>query len=181
MNQSTPLDSLDSSENSADEERVKRILAEMNGDQRIISEPPVSTSIGDMRMDPNAARAHVIGNSVPSMADFQSMLFQTSPGMVPIHRNNDQVQAQPRKEEVKTTKSVWSTIVNHVRAPIMVAAIVFFLNLPVITNLMSRYASWMYLGSGEISIAGLFIKALLAGALFTVYQVIAAVFETKTT
>ena len=63
----------------------------------------------------------------------------------------------------------------------MVAAIVFFLNLPVITNLMSRYASWMYLGSGEISIAGLFIKALLAGALFTVYQVIAAVFETKTT
>jgi len=130
-------------------------------------------------MDPNAARAHVIGNSVPSMADFQSMLFQTSPGMVPIHRNNDQ-NVPPRKEEVKAPKSVWSTIVNHVRAPIMVAAIVFFLNLPVITNLMSRYASWMYLGSGEISIAGLFIKALLAGALFTVYQVIAAVFETKT-
>ena len=58
----------------------------------------------------------------------------------------------------------------HMRTPIVVAVIVFLLNMPVVTSILSRYASWMYLSSGEISIGGLIVKALLAGTLFAVYQ-----------
>lgn len=179
MPQSTPLDSLDG-EPTADEERVNRILAEMKGSPdmpRIISEAPVSTSIADTRMDPRAARAHVIGNSTPSMADFQSMLFQTPPGMTPIHRQNEE-EVQIRRE-VKATPppaSMWSVLVQQIRAPIVVAVIIFFLNLPIITTVMSRYASWMYLGSGEISISGLLVKSVLGAALFTAYQLLSNIF-----
>jgi hypothetical protein len=46
--------------------------------------------------------------------------------------------------------------------------------MPVVTSILSRYASWMYLGSGEISIGGLIVKALLAALLFAVYQGVTA-------
>jgi len=68
----------------------------------------------------------------------------------------------------------WQTLItNQLKGPIAVAIIIFFLNMPVVTSILSRYASWMYLGSGEISIAGLLVKALLAALLFAVYQVVA--------
>jgi len=35
----------------------------------------------------------------------------------------------------------------------------------------------MYLGTGDISIAGLLVKAVIAGAIFLVYQTIASVVE----
>jgi hypothetical protein len=179
MSLSTPLDSLDSSEPTADEERVKRILAEMNPDtSRIITEKPNTTSIGDLRMDPGPSRAHMIGNATPSMADFQSMLFQTPPGMTPIHKN-EQPEAPVRKEKPVQQPSVWSIVLQQLRAPLIVVGIVFLLNLPVITNMMSRYASWMYLGSGEISISGLAVKSLLGGALFAFYQIIQSFLKTE--
>jgi hypothetical protein len=179
MPQSTPLDTLDSTEPTADEERVRRILSEMNAgpEGRVISEPPVSTSTGELRMDPVAARANIIGNSTPSMADFQSMLFQTSPGMTPIHRTEQEQPAPPRKETKAPPPSLWNTFMQYVRAPLVVTLIVFLLNLPVITSIMSRYASWMYLGSGEISISGLIVKSLLGGGLFAAYQVISSLFD----
>jgi hypothetical protein len=45
--------------------------------------------------------------------------------------------------------------------------------------MLSRYASWMYLSSGEISIGGLLVKALLGAVLFTVYQGVNAFVDTK--
>jgi hypothetical protein len=51
-----------------------------------------------------------------------------------------------------------------------VAIIVFLLNLPVVTSILSRYASWMYLSSGEISVGGLLVKAVIASSLFAAYQ-----------
>jgi hypothetical protein len=62
------------------------------------------------------------------------------------------------------------------RAPLAVAIIVFLLNLPVVTAILSRYASWMYLSSGEISVGGLLVKALLSATLFAVYQGMALAF-----
>ena len=176
MQQSTPLDSLDSAEG-GDEQRVQRILSEMSNEApRIISEKPISTSMGDIRMDPAAARAHIIGNSTPSMADFQSMLFQTPPGMTPIHRTQENTAPAPMKEPKSAPTPIWTMVVQQIRAPLIVMCIVFFLNLPIVTSIMSRYASWMYLGSGEISISGLIVKALMAGTLFGVYQTLAAIF-----
>lgn len=192
MSLSTPLDQLSGEQSStappADEERVKRILAEINAEgtvqapppppgpmQRVITEPPIAISTGQLRMDSGTARAHVIGNSAPTMADFQSMFQQASPGMAPFH-GPAVVQAPVIPPAPKPAG--WKVaLTSHLRGPVAIAIIVFLLNLPVITSILSRYASWMYLSSGEISIGGLLVKALLAAVLFAVYQGIAAVVD----
>jgi hypothetical protein len=195
MSQSTPLDMLDSAGPAetggisqippADEERVKRLMAAMNADDiaqpppelhvsspRVISEPPLSTSMGAVRMDRDTARANVIGNSTPTMADFHSMFAQTSPGMAPFHGPvvvpGPVVQPNPKGSDWKTTLAA------QLRGPAIVAAIVFLLNLPVVTSILSRHASWMYLSSGEISIGGLLVKSIIAATLFVVYQTISS-------
>ena len=182
MSMSTSLDDLGGApaQGNADEERVKRILAEMGAGEiaqpppapppapRIISEPPIATSTGQIRMDPGTARAHVIGNSAPTMADFQSMFTQSAPGMAPYH--GPAVVSGPVLPP-PTKPTSWKTqLMAQLRLPLVVATIVFFLSLPVVTSTLSRYAAWMYLSSGEISMAGLFVKAILAAGLFVVYQ-----------
>lgn len=163
----------------ADEERVKRILAEMNAEgvvqespampaaPRMIAEPPVSVSPGQLRMDASTARAHIIGSSQPTMADFQAMFQQTAPGMAPFAAPTP----APPAAVPAPKKPTWSaTLASQVRGPLAVAVIVFLLSMPVVTSMLSRYASWMYLNSGEISIAGLLAKAVIAAGLFAVYQ-----------
>jgi hypothetical protein len=193
---STPLESLSSGSSNgtppADEERVRRILAEMNaeavvqpppglpnGNPQVITEPPISMSTGQLRMDSGTARANIIGNSTPTMADFHAMFQQTSPGMAPFqpHRTPGAEELHvPRAKPATSWKDMAS---NYMRGPIAVAVIVFLLNLPVVTAILSRYASWMYLSSGEISVGGLLVKALLAAVLFAVYQGIALVASEK--
>jgi hypothetical protein len=114
-------------------------------------------------MDPGTARANVIGNSTPTMADFHAMFQQMSPGAVP------QASA-PQAQVVKADPSWRDYAYQILRAPIAVAVIVFLLNLPITTGMMSKYASWMYLSTGEISVVGLLVKSLLAGSLFALYQ-----------
>jgi hypothetical protein len=166
----------------ADEERVKRILAEMNaGDvvqeppalpamPRAISEPPVSVSPGQLRMDASTARAHIIGNSQPTMADFHALFPQTPPGMAPYQ---PPVAPAPASIPAPKKAATWSTtLAAQARGPVFVAIIVFLLNMPVMTSMFSRYASWMYLNSGEISIGGLLAKAAIAAGLFAAIQLI---------
>jgi hypothetical protein len=195
MPQSTPIDQLQDTsskpEASADEERVRRILAEMSAEgsiqqppgittnmPRVITEAPITLSTGDLRMDANTSRAHVIGGSTPSMADFQSMFQQMSPGMAPIH--GERMVPDPAANK-KIKKNTWKTVsesfMESIRSPLAVAVIMFLLNLPVVTNILSRYVSWMYLSSGEISIGGLMIKSLLAAVFFATYQGISVLFE----
>lgn len=190
MSLSTPLDQLGSADAGpppADEERVKRILAEMNASElaqpappigsnsRVITEPPLSTSTGQVRMDVDTARANVIGNSTPTMADFHAMFAQAAPGMAPYH-GPAVVPAAIIPPPTKTAG--WKAqLMSQLRAPVTVAIIVFLLNMPVVTSLLSRYASWMYLSSGEISIGGLFVKAVLAAALFMLYQMLSSIFD----
>jgi len=199
---STPLDALNSdvgpsSANKAppaDEERVRRILAEMNAEAvvqsapglqesgRVITEPPVSMSTGQLRMDPGTARANIIGNSTPTMSDFHAMFQQASPGMAPFMAPPSGPSMEPGSGSVKGKATppadTWkSMIISIARGPIAVAIIVFLLNLPVVTSILSRYASWMYLSSGEISIGGLLVKALLAASLFAAYQGVVLVLD----
>jgi len=195
---STPLDSLSgggmaaptSSNNvpPADEERVRRILAEMNADAvvqpapgqmeapRVITEAPISMSTGQLRMDPTAARANVIGGSIPTMSDFHAMLQQVPPGMAPLPPSHiDPGPVIPAKTK---SEASWKTMaVNAARGPVAVAIIIFLLNLPVVTSILSRYASWMYLSSGEISIGGLLVKAAAAATLFAAYQGVTTVID----
>jgi hypothetical protein len=191
--QSVSLDELASSEPAAtataDEERVKRIMASINASEsvqappaqlsspQVITEPPLSVSTGQIRMDPGTARAHVIGNSAPSMADFQAMFQQMSPGMAPFH-GPAATPAGPVVPAPSKSSSDWrGMLVAYTRGPLAVAIIVFLLNMPIVTSVLSRYASWMYLSSGEISVGGLLVKALLAAGLFAVYQAASTLFD----
>jgi hypothetical protein len=182
MSMSTSLDDLGSAAPSEDEQRIKRIMAEMGAaeiaqppppvaqqpPQRVISEPPIQTSTGQIRMDPGTSRAHVIGSSTPTMADFHAMFPQPPASMAPFH-GPAVIPGPVLPPPVKQTS--WKQqLMGQLRAPVAVAAIVFFLCLPVVTSTLSRYASWMYLSSGEISMAGLFVKALLGAGLFVLYQ-----------
>jgi hypothetical protein len=191
---STPLDAIGEQQAGAppaDEERVRKILAEMNaGDvvqqppamappagHRVISEPPIAMSTGQLRMDVGTARANIIGSSQPTMADFQSMFAPAPPGMAPYH--GPAVVPAPSLPAAPMKPSVdWKTSLSQqIRGPVAVAIIVFILNMPVVTAILSRYASWMYLSSGEISVGGLLIKAALAGTLFGVYQIVTSILD----
>jgi hypothetical protein len=196
MSQSTPLDQLGAGEHAtappADEERVKRILAEMNAENSItpppalggfgappaiITEPPLTVSTGQVRMDPGTARAHVIGNAAPSLADFQSMFAQANPSIAPYHGPVAHPPGPVVPSGLKDRTDFRTALLQWLRAPLAVGILVFLLNLPVVTSVLSRYAAWMYLSSGEISVAGLFVKALLAMGLFAVYQGVSSFFD----
>lgn len=192
---STPLDAIGEQQAGApppaDEDRVRNILAAMNaGDSvqqppampppsghRVITEPPVAMSTGQLRMDVGTARANIIGSSQPTMADFQSMFMPASPGMAPFHGPavvpGPSVPAAP----VKPASDWKASLSQQIRGPVAVAIIVFLLNMPVVTALLSRYASWMYLSSGEISVGGLLIKAFLAAFLFGIYQIVNSILD----
>jgi hypothetical protein len=192
---STPLDAIGEAQAGApppaDEERVRKILAEMNaGDVvqqppamappsgvRVINEPPMSMSAGQLRMDVGTARANIIGSSQPTMADFQSMFAPASPGMAPFH--GPAVVPGPSVPASSGVKSGgWTaSLAQQIRSPVAVAIIVFLLNMPVVTALLSRYASWMYLSSGEISVGGLLVKAILAAFLFGIYQIVTSILD----
>jgi hypothetical protein len=194
MPQSTPLDQLGAATgpgavSAADEERVRRIMSEIGAGSvvqeappivapvPVISEPPIATSTGQIRMDAPTARANIIGGSAPTMADFQAMLAAAPPGMAPFH-GPVAVPPGPVLPPASRPPSDWRTMLAAAtRGPLAVAIIVFLLNMPVVTSILSRYAAWMYLGSGEISIAGLFVKALLAAALFGAYQTVSGFFD----
>jgi hypothetical protein len=191
---STPLDAIGEQQPGAppaDEERVRKILAEMNaGDivqqppamappagHRIISEPPNAMSTGQLRMDVGTARANIIGSSQPTMADFQSMFAPASPGMAPFHGPAMVPGPSVPVPSAKQSSSWKASLSQQVRGPVAVAIIVFLLNMPVVTAILSRYASWMYLSSGEISVGGLLIKAALAGFLYGVYQIVNSILD----
>lgn len=192
MFKSTPLDQLGSG---GDLSHMNNILADLNSmgssqqqappdyrdqyseAQRIISEPPVSMSPGQYRMDPVPPQANVIGGARPTMDDFRSMMNPAPSGMTPF-----QPFRPPGAEEVLMPLSAktpdWrTTTVQFLRSPIIVAIIVFLLNLPVVTGLLSRYAVWMYLSSGEISVSGLLVKSLLGACLFALYQMGATLWD----
>lgn len=190
---STPLDKIGDIQSGvppADEERVRRIVADMNAGEfvqqppppppaghRIISEPPISMSTGEFRMDVGTARANVIGNSTPTAADFQAMFQAAPPGMAPYQAPAISHGAHiPNPTKAPSWKS---SITDQLRDPVVVAIIVFFLNMPIITSLLSRYVSWMYLSSGEISVGGLLVKALLAAFLFGFYRIVSVVVSDK--
>ena len=141
-----------------DERRVNSILSEMSAaatvqpqpqysqqsttySPQVITVPPISTSIGSMRMDPDTARAHVIGSSSPSAADFQTM-FQQRQANVPAPNYASQV-AWTQSASVPESKPWKEMFLQFLRGPIAVAVIVFLLNMPIVTTLFSRYAQWI--------------------------------------
>lgn len=175
MSQSTPLDKLDSP-GSSDAGLVNKILADMNGPNEamfqqqpmrmVLSEPPINT-MQERVMDPAPATAHMIGNSSPTPQDFSSMMSSSSYSQIPQQQPQQiQMPAVPQKSDM------FGSILERLKAPLVVAALFFLLNLPVFHTSIMAYAPWAFRSGSELSWVGLVLLSVLAGSLFGGYQLL---------
>lgn len=181
MSQSTPLDKLEGA-GPNDANLVSKILADMNDGgsgagnpnaaafqqqppRLVLNEPPIQ-STQEYTMDPAPATAHMIGNSMPSAQDFSSMMGSYSQVQQP--NPSPQLQMPPPTQK----GDMWSYIAERIRAPIVVAALFFLLNLPLFQTSIMHYAPWAFRAGSELSMVGLVLLSLIAGLLFAGYQLL---------
>jgi len=102
---------------------------------------------------------------MPSAQDFSSMMgaYSTVPQ-----------QAAPQLQMPAPTQKgdMWSYIAERIRAPIVVAALFFLLNLPLFHTSIMHYAPWAFRAGSELSMVGLVLLSLIAGLLFAGYQLL---------
>jgi hypothetical protein len=190
MSQSTPLDKLEGSSGS-DANLVSKILSDINGPSQpqhqqplmmpthgspnfamsqqgsprlVLQEPPIQ-STQEYTMDSAPATAHMIGNSMPSPQDFASMMNSYS--SIPQNQPMEPMQMPaPQKQDM------WSYLAERIRAPIVVTALFFLLNLPLFRTSIMQFAPWAFRAGAELSIVGLVMISLIAGLLFAGYQLL---------
>jgi hypothetical protein len=197
MGQSTPLDKIenDISEggNATDDMRVQRILHEINGS---------NDTPGNQEMVPQQQGQMPVYQDLPMQQQQQQMQQQQpnyhmyqppnmvppqplmGPGMVPYqmmqqqqqqeHYQNQQQQQQEQQQEqpVVAKKNIWAHITDALKMPFIVAALFFILSLPIVDKYLSKYAHWAFSSGGQLSVAGIAVKAVFAGTLMGVYDVL---------
>jgi len=181
---------------SGDGDLVKMIYQDMNsgGDMRpgmpsaaapggvqgpMIPMPPPQQSTQQYQMDPGPATAHIIGGQHPTAGDFAQMLQSSAPGFAAggnwgaapqVQMQQQQPQAQLAAQIASMQASqgkAWSTyIADELKTPLLIAILVFFINLPFLSVLVAHYAPWMLKSSGDMNLYGQLSKALLVGLIF---------------
>lgn len=178
---------------SGDSDLVKMIYQDMNsGDMRpgmssgaapggvqgpMIPMPPPQQSTQQYQMDPGPATAHIIGGQHPTSADFASMVQGSSPGFAAggnwgaapsSSTNAQQVHLAQQIAAMQASQGkLWSSyIADEMKVPILIAILVFVVNLPFLSVLVAHYAPWMLKTSGDMNVYGQISKALLVGLLF---------------
>jgi len=154
MADGTPLESLENGDvqNTADAARMQEIMRDIDtpsgGAAPMGTLPAMQQSSGPMR----------------------PMMQQP-----PMYNPNVQMQQQQyvpvEEEETKPKKkNIWSSILDRMKDPLIVALLVFLLSLPVLHTQLAKYASWAFAVGGQLSWLGLGSVSLLAGLLFGVYR-----------
>jgi hypothetical protein len=176
---------------SGDGDLVKMIYQDMNSNQDMrpgtpsamapggvqgpmMPMPPPQQSTQQYQMDSGPPTAHIIGGQHPTSADFAQMLQSSSPGFAAAgawdNRPNSQGQAQLAAQIASLQASqgkAWSAYLgDEMKTPILIAILVFIVNLPFLSVLVAHYAPWMLKSSGDMNIYGQLSRALLVGALF---------------
>jgi len=172
-----------------DDDLVNKILADMNvpsSSNPVMNQQPMQPPSGNGRMiqapnpnttyptaiDPGTATAHMIGKEYPTAADFAN-LMHTSPmshggsqfASVP------QYAAPPQPTLIDTTKgNLYSDIVTQVKQPLLVAIIIFLVSLPIINVLVGHYFPSLLRIGGDLTTAGMALKACIGGFLFWFIQ-----------
>jgi len=134
---------------------------------------PPQQSTQQYQMDPNPHTAHIIGGQHPTSADFAQMLQSSSPGFAaagnwgqPEVSQQSQLAAQIASIQASQGKAWSNYIGDELKTPILIAILVFLVNLPFLSILVAHYAPWMLKSSGDMNIYGQLSKALLVGGLF---------------
>ena len=134
---------------------------------------PPQQSTQQYQMDPNPHTAHIIGGQHPTSADFAQMLQSSSPGFAaagnwgqPEVSQQSQLAAQIASIQASQGKAWSNYIGDELKTPILIAILVFLVNLPFLSVLVAHYAPWMLKSSGDMNIYGQLSKAFLVGGLF---------------
>jgi len=182
------LDSKPPVTNNRDDDLVNRILADMNvpsqanpvmnappppsgNGSRVISAPNPNT-VYSQAIDPATASAHMIGKDYPTAADFANLMRSQAMShggsqFAPVVQQ--QVAPQPTLVEM-TKGNMYSDIITQIKQPLLVAIIVFIVSLPVINVLIGHYIPSLLRVGGDLTTAGMAVKALFGGFLFWFIQ-----------
>ena len=142
----TSLESLESGDvaNQADADRMAAILRDMNA----------------------SAEREPMPSMVPRMPMPSSDMGLPPPPSPPVYAAEDHPPGPPAKRRGNFFNSVFERI----KEPLLVAALMFFLSLPVFHASAAKVVPWAFAIGGELSYLGLIVKSLFAGGLFAVAQ-----------
>lgn len=189
----------DAGSSSGDNDLVKKIFADMNmGSQSNPIMPSGGGGSGSMIMAPNPnttqqmtmdnipPTSHIIGRDHPTAGDFAAAIHgvsrtdvagMTPPpmpanGMMPQGAYSPYMNQQPQPMMMPQVpqKNMYARIADELKTPILVSILVFVFCLPFLNILFSHYAPMLLKPTGDLTSAGLLIKALTAGAAFWVLQ-----------
>lgn len=177
---------------SSDDDLVSRILADMNqpsSSNPIVNRgaqappPPMPSPYGNQMIqapnpnttyptaiDPATATAHMIGKEYPTPADFANMMHSPSYSHGgPTYANvmPQQHQMAPPPTLVDPYKvNVYSEIIAQIKQPLLVAIIIFIVSLPALNVLIGHYLPSMLRMGGDLTTAGVAVRAAFGGFLF---------------
>ena len=183
--------------NSKDDDLVNKILADMNIPSQsnpIMNSPPPPSGNGNrminspnpnttypMSMDPATATAHMIGKDYPTSADFANVMHSPSyshggssfADVGPYMQQHPMHQMQQMQQPTLVSSSngnIYAEIINQIRQPLLVAIIIFLVSLPVLNVLIGYYVPSLLRIGGDLTTAGMGLKALFGGFLFWFIQ-----------
>jgi hypothetical protein len=176
---------------SGDGDLVKMIYQDMNSNQDtrpgtpsaaapggvqgpMMPMPPPQQSTQHYQMDTAPPTAHIIGGQHPTSADFANMIQSSQPGFAAAGNwdnngsSNSQAQlaAQIASMQANQGKAWSSYLSEELKKPLLIAILVFIVNMPFLSVLVAHYAPWMLKASGDMNIYGQLSRALLVGGLF---------------
>jgi hypothetical protein len=128
------------------------------------------------QMDTVPATAHVIGGQHPSAGDFAHMLQSSSTGFAPgawgaapqgqRQMTPEDLAAQLSAMQAQQGKAWSSFLTDEMKVPVLIALLVFIVNMPFVSVLVAHYAAWMLKTSGEMNLYGEVFKSVLVAGLF---------------
>ena len=173
-----------------DNDLVNQILADMNvpsqgnpviqhqaappppsGTGRVINAPNPNSTY-PVALDPGTSTAHLIGKDYPTAADFANLMHSSSyaHGGSAFASVPPQM-AAPHPTLIEPTKgNFYSDIMFQIKQPLLVAIIVFIVGLPIVNVLIGHYLPTLLRIGGDLTTAGMLVKALMGGFLFWFIQ-----------
>ena len=131
---------------------------------------PPQQSNQHYQMDPGPPTAHIIGGQHPTAADFAHMVQSSgswSDSGQQQQQQNAHLAAQIAAMQSSNQGKAWSKYLSEeARVPLLIAILVFVVNLPFLSVLVAHYAPWMLKSSGDMNLYRQLSKSLLVGLLF---------------
>lgn len=143
----------------ADSAAMEAILRDMNASGATVVEAPVGGS-APSHQPATPSMQHMAPPMQQHMMAPPNMMMAYPPQNFYVPVEDDEVRPTKRR------KNAWSTFLEGLRDPILVACIVFVVSLPVLQTHAGKYAGWAFAVGGQLSWLGLFAKSVVAGVLF---------------